>query len=1014
MAHDFQSHGESSPASDPDADYDYRNDTTNRPALVADLEQRVDGDVRFDTYTRELFATDASAYKELPIGVVSPVSTDDVVAVMEYCNDKEIPVLPRGGGTSLAGQAVNEAVVLDFKRYMDEFLEVDPEAGVARAQSGITIARLNNHLAPHDLKFAPDPAWGDKSVLGGAIGNNTTGAHSLQYGKTDAYIEECEVVLSDGTQTTFGWVDVEDLHDRATEARDRGSTIEAQVYAEVGRLLHEEAEEIEERYPDLKRNVSGYNLDMLVENARERGEINMGRLMAGSEGTLAIVTEATVSLEPVPEETALVMLTYDGVLPAMRDVAPILEHDPSAVEVMDDVFLDLARDNAEFSELVSTLPEGTDSTLLVEFYADSVAEGKQKIANLLADRLPGYEAAVSPDDDAGSVTGEETHAVDALEAYDDDRQAKFWKMRKAGLPILLSNTGDDKHWPFVEDTAVPPEKLPEYISDLQDLFDEHDTFAAYYAHAGPGVLHIRPLLNLKSEAGHETMYAISDAMTDLVIEYGGSVSGEHGDGRSRTEWNKKLYGEELWNTFRDLKSAFDPNWLLNPGNVCGDHDSTANLRYDPSYTFDADFDPVLDWDNENGFQGMVELCHGCAGCTGHQETTGGVMCPTYRAADEEITSTRGRANLLRNAMSGDLPDDVFDEEFITEVMDLCIGCKGCKNDCPSGVDMAKMKAEVVHEYHQREGISLRDRIFANVESLLSLGSTFAPVSNWAMQVPGSGWMMEKMVGIARERDLPAFHRTTFEDLMANRDGSTVSPTEADRKALVIPDPYTNYSHPHIGRSAVEVLEAAGVHVQVPDDVSDSGRPAFSKSMLDHARNTASANVEALAPQIRDGWDVVTIEPSDAVMYQYDYLDLLSGEDAELVASNAYGVLEYIDRFDLDENIDFGEPTETLTYHGHCHQKSVRKDHHAVGVLRRAGYDVDVLDSGCCGMAGSFGYETEHLSMSRAIGDILSDQVRDSPGNQVVAPGASCRSQLGSYEFDDGEPPHPIEMVAGAL
>jgi Fe-S oxidoreductase len=347
-------------------------------------------------------------------------------------------------------------------------------------------------------------------------------------------------------------------------------------------------------------------------------------------------------------------------------------------------------------------------------------------------------------------------------------------------------------------------------------------------------------------------------------------------------------------------------------------------------------------------------------------------------------------------------------------MDLCIGCKGCKNDCPSGVDMAKMKAEVVHEYHQREGIALRDRIFANVESLLALGSTFAPVSNWAMQVPGSGWVMEKTVGIARERDLPAFHRETFEDWIADRGGSTVSPSDADRKALVVPDPYTNYSHPHIGRAAVEVLEAAGVHVQVPDEVSDSGRPAFSKSMLDHARDTASANVEALAPQIRDGWDVVTIEPSDAVMFQYDYLDLLSGKSVELVAANTYGVLEYVDRFDLDRNIDFGTPTETLTYHGHCHQKSVRKDHHAVGVLRRAGYDVDVLDSGCCGMAGSFGYEAEHLSMSRAIGDILTDQVRDSPGHQVVAPGASCRSQLESYEFEGDDPPHPVEKVADAL
>ena len=1001
------------PAADADANYDYRGEATDRPDLVAALEARIEGEVRFDTYTRELFATDASAYKERPIGVVAPTSTADVVAVMEYCAEEEIPVLPRGGGTSLAGQAVNRAVVLDFKKHMNDLLAVDPEEGIARAQPGITIAGLNATLERHDLKFAPDPAWGDKSVLGGAIGNNTTGAHSLQYGKTDAYIEECEVVLADGTRTTFGWVDVEDLHDRATAARERGSPIEAQVYAEVGRLLHEAADEIEAKYPGLKRNVSGYNLDMLVADARERGEVNLGRLLAGSEGTLAIVTEATVALEPVPETTALAMLTYDGVIPAMRDVAPILEHDPSAVEVMDDVFLDLARDTDRFADLVGTLPDGTDATLLVEFYAEDAEAGRRKIADLLADRLPGYDAAADPTD-GGVTTDADINAVDALEAYDEDRQAKFWKMRKAGLPILLSNTGDDKHWPFVEDTAVPPEHLPAYISDLQDLFDAHDTFATYYAHAGPGVLHIRPLLNLKSDEGVETMHEISDAVTDLVIQYGGSVSGEHGDGRARTEWNRKLYGEALWRTFRDLKSAFDPDWLLNPGSVCGDHDSTENLRYDASYTFDAGFEPELNWDNENGFQGMVELCHGCAGCTGHQATTGGVMCPTYRAADEEITSTRGRANLLRNAMSGDLPDDPTDEEFVTEVLDLCIGCKGCKNDCPSGVDMAKLKAEVVHEHHQREGIALRDRIFANVETLLSLGSAFAPLSNWAMDVPGSGWLLERAVGIAADRELPSFHRRTFEDRMAARGGPAVPPAAATRKALVVPDPYTNHSHPQVGEAAVSVLEAAGVHVRLADGVTDSGRPAFSKSMLDHARETARENVDALAPRVRDGWDVVTVEPSDAVMFQFDYLDLLGGDDVEAVADNTYGVLEYVDVHDLDRDIDFAAPEESLAYHGHCHQKSVRKDHHAVGVLRRAGYEVDPLDSGCCGMAGSFGYEAEHRSMSRAIGDILADQVRASPGAEVVAPGASCRSQLDSFDLGDGMPPHPIEKVAAAL
>ncbi|MEF8782556.1 MAG: FAD-linked oxidase C-terminal domain-containing protein [Haloarculaceae archaeon] len=1012
--HDTHESQRTDPASEPRSNYDYRSSDVGQSDLVADLEERVAGDVRFDTYTRELYATDASAYEQLPIGVVAPKSTDDVAAVMEYCAGEGIPVLPRGGGTSLAGQAVNEAVVLDFKRHMNAFVEFDPEAEIARAEPGITIARLNDRLESRGLKFAPDPAWGDKSVLGGAIGNNTTGAHSLKYGKTDAYIEECEVVLADGTVTTFGWVDVADVHERADQVEGSAdASLEGRIYADISRILREDADEIEERYPDLKRNVSGYNLDHLVKNARERGEVNLGRLMAGSEGTLAIVTEAEVSLEPVPEATAVVMLTYDDVLPAMRDVAPILEHDPSAVEVMDDVFLDLARETAEFGDLVGTLPEGTDSTLLVEFYADSAPEGKQKMADLLADRLPGYGAAVDPSEEYPE-TDAPTHAVDALEAYDPERQAKFWKMRKAGLPILLSRTGDDKHWPFIEDTAVPAENLPEYVSDLQDLFDAHDTFATYYAHAGPGVLHIRPLLDFKTDGGVEAMAEIADGVTDLVIEYDGSVSGEHGDGKARTQWNRKLYGEDLWETFRELKAAFDPDWLLNPGSVCGDVDMTDNLRFDPDYEFDAGFEPTLDWDNENGFQGMTELCHGCAGCTGHQDTTGGVMCPTYRAAEEEITSTRGRANMLRAAMSGDLPDELFTDEFVHEVLDLCIGCKGCKVDCPSGVDMAKLKAEVVHEYHQREGLSLRDRLFANVEDVLSLGSTFAPLSNWAMELPGVGLVMEKTVGIARERSFPAFHRTTFRDWWTDRGGAAVPRADADRTALLLADPYTNYSHPDVGKAAVEALEAAHVHVEVPDDVGDSGRPAFSKSMLDNARATARENVDALAPRVREGWDIVSVEPSDAVMYQLDNPDLLSGDDVEAVAENAYGVCEYIDRLDLDREIAFDAPDESLTYHGHCQQKATKKDHHAVGVLRRAGYEVDALDSGCCGMAGSFGYEAEHYSMSRTIGRELFDQVDESAGETVVAPGASCRSQLLEHDEYDEEPPHPVEKLAAAL
>jgi FAD/FMN-containing dehydrogenase/Fe-S oxidoreductase len=1003
------------PSVDNRADYDYRggddpaaegNETRERAALARELTDRIEGEVRFDEYSRSMYATDASVYRVPPVGVVFPTSTADVSAVVETCATAGVAVLPRGGGTSLAGQSVNEAVVIDFTRHMDAVLDVDPETRRARAQPGTVLGELNAAAKPFGLKFAPDPAWGDRSALGGAIGNNSTGAHSLQYGKTDAYIQECEVVLADGTVTTLGEVDVETVRKRA----DPDGDLLERIHAAVRDVLDGHADAVRERYPDLKRNVSGYNLDVLVEEA-DSGTVNLARLLAGSEGTLAVVTEATVGLESLPETKAVALLSYPDLGAAMADVAPILDHDPAAVEVLDDVLLELAADRPAFSDLVGMLPEGTDSLLLVEFYAENDDDGRRKVAGLLADRTAGVDAVADPPDDAVR-TDDPVRTVGALEAHDETERKRFWKLRKSGLPILLSRTTDDKHISFIEDTAVPPEALPEFVAGFRSILDDHDTEASFYAHAGPGVLHIRPLVDTKTVEGVETMESIAEAVTDLVVDHGGSVSGEHGDGRARTRFNRKLYGDDLWEVFRDLKTAFDPDWLLNPGQVCGDVSMTDRLRFDPDYEWDPGFSPTLEWDVDNGMQGMVELCHGCGGCRGGQDTVGGVMCPTYRAAEEESLSTRGRANMLREAMSGGLDaDELLEDEFVEEVLDLCIGCKGCAHDCPSGVDLAKLKAEVTHAHHQEHGASLRDRVFSRIDELSDLGSALAPVSNWATSVPGAGALAERLLGVAREREVPGFRRETFSSWLADR-GSTVTYDEARRVAVLFPDTYTDHNHPETGKAAVRALEAAGVRVELADGVTGSGRPPHSKGFLDLARERARQNVDALAPVVEDGRDVVVVEPSDAVMVQSDYLDLLAGDGVERVAANTYGVCEYLDRFDLLEDLPANGSGE-LTYHGHCHQKAYEKDVHAARALRAVGYEVDALDSGCCGMAGSFGYEAEHLSMSRAIYNLLDRQLRDSSGETVVASGTSCRTQIDDFG-DVGDPDHPIEKVAAAL
>jgi len=983
-----------------------RPDVPAYRSLASDLRNRVSGEVAFDEYAQVLYATDGSIYQARPAGVVVPRTVEDVQATLAVAANHEVPVLPRGAGSSLAGQSVGPGcVVLDFTKYMDDIVEIRPEDRRAVVQPGVVQDHLDDELESYGLKFAPDPASSGRATVVGGVGNNSTGAHSVRYGITDAYTEELDVVLADGSLIHTREVELDSPEWKELVSKDDR---EAALYRTVREAVEENRDEIDSRYPELKRSVSGYNLHKVIyENDEGEEVINLSKLFAGSEGTLGVVVRAEVSLVSRPDETALALYCFDDLVAAMRAVPEALEFPVSAVELMDEDVFQLASESTEFAQYADPIPEGTEAALMLEWDSELVDDVESAIA--------ATNAAFLDDGDA----------FDHLEAYTEQAQQRLWKLRKAAIPLLMSLEGDPKPYPFIEDASVPPGELAEYVQQFQDVLADHDTSAAYFAHAGSGTLHIRPILNLKEQEGVEKMHSIADDVTDLVLAHHGAFSGEHGDGLARTEFNPKMYGEDLWEAFQDVKSAADPDWRMNPGKVVYVDDETAtergypesaastdmreNLRYGPAYR-SVEPQTELDFSEEGGFSHLVELCNGCGTC---RETGSDVMCPTYRASREEIQTTRGRANMLRAAISGELSEEeIHTDRFQEEVLDLCVGCKGCQSDCPTGVDMAKLKSELKHQHHQKHGSDLRERLFRDVDRWSALGSRFAPLTNLAGELPGARTLLSRTLGIAPGRELPQFSRESLEGWFDAR-GCRVTESEATERVVLFPDTYTNYSYPEAGKAAVEVLEAAGVHVSIPDGLAPSGRAAFSEGFLDEARKRARENVDRLAPMVEEGWSVVFVEPSDAVMFQDEYLDMLSGSNVEAVSAASYGVMEYLDGSRVEENLSFDPPSEHLTYHGHCNQKATNKDHHAVGVLRRAGYEVDPLDSGCCGMAGSFGYEAEHYDLSQAIGRILFEQVDASPGETVVAPGASCRTQLGDRP-DETHPPHPIEAMGAAV
>jgi FAD/FMN-containing dehydrogenase/Fe-S oxidoreductase len=952
--------------------------------LVEELRRRVAGEVRFDKMSRVLYSTDASMYRIEPIGVVLPRSEDDVVAVVETANRNQVPVLPRGGGTSLAGQAVGRAVVIDFSKYMRDMLEVNAEEGWVRAQPGIILDELNEQLLPHGVQFAPDPSTSNRGNVGGALGNNSCGAHSIIYGKTVDNVREIRAVLSNGDVATFGPVRGE-----ALQAKARGDSREAQVYRSLVEIGDAHRDEVAARFPNIQRRVSGYNLDELA----SAGAIDMARFVVGSEGTLLSITEAKLRVVPIPKARALVVLHFRGLNESMEATVLALELGPASVELVDSMIIRQARENRQYLRMADFIDGEPEAILMVEFAGDSTPELEAKLDGL---------------DERMRRSGLSYSNRRFLDPAD---QAKVWAVRKAGLGLMMNVPGPAKPLPFVEDTAVSPELLPEYVRRFNEIVREHGTSAGYYGHASVGCLHIRPLIDLKAAEDVERMVSIAAHVSDLVLEFGGAMSGEHGDGLARSAWNEKMFGSRIYGAFRQVKQAFDPEGTMNPGKIVDAPSMVESLRVTPA-TRHLEISTGLDFTAEGGLGGAVEMCNGQGAC----RKLSGTMCPSYMVTRDEKHSTRGRANALRAAMTGALPVDSLTGERLYRVMDLCLECKACKAECPSNVDMAKLKYEFLDRYHRTNGYPLRSRIFANISTLSRLGSFFAPLSNWSLGSQPFRAMLEQITGIDSRREMPTFASQTFTQWFRAR--GTGSPTTAARGPVVLfPDTFTDYNHPELGRAAVAVLEHMGYEVVVP--VSRCcGRPMLSNGMIDKARANARFNVETIYPLVRQGAKVVGLEPSCILSFRDDYLDLLENDHRARAVADSTMLIEEFVKYAVEQDgatLEIKGGPGKLMFHGHCHQKALVGTGPAMEVLRSVpGCEVEEIQSGCCGMAGSFGFEKEHYETSLKIAEqSLFGPIRSAEGDfQVVSEGISCRQQI---QHGTGvRARHLVEVLAEAI
>jgi FAD/FMN-containing dehydrogenase/Fe-S oxidoreductase len=960
-------------------------------SLEESLTKAITGEVRFDRISRALYSTDASVYQIRPLGVVVPRTRDDVVRIVELACEHRTSITPRGGGTSQAGQAIGAGLVLDTSKYLNRILEVNAAARWARVEPGVVLDDLNAHLKPLGLRFAPDLSSASRATIGGMMANNSSGARSIVYGKTIDHVLEQHAVLADGRIAHLRPLSAPDL-----DALASADTIEARASRRIPALASAHAAEIARRFPRVLRRVGGYNLDAFVDPSRP---VDLSRIMVGSEGTLGIVIEARIRLVPLPTARVVLAVEFANVLDALAATPVILAHEPSAVEVMDGFILSHTRKVPALDAIRRTVFTDESGALLC-------IELAGRTEDALLQRLDALQREL-----ARNFRCRATRAIEAV------AQQRIWSLREAALGLSTAMTGDAKSISFVEDTAVPPERLRDYIERFLAIIERHGTSAGIYAHASVGCLHVRPVINLKTGDGIARFEAIASEVADLVLEFGGALSGEHGDGIVRGPFTEKMFGGELYEAFRQVKRTFDPEGIFNPGKIVDSPPLSANLRYGRSYVT-ADPASFFDYSEHGGLGRAVEMCSGVGACRKKLE---GTMCPSYRATLDEKHSTRGRANALRLAMSGQLGERGLGDEGVYGVLDLCLECRACKTECPTGVDVARFKSEFLADYWRRHGTSPRARAFGHVHATAAIASRLAPLSNTLAQTAVARWAAERWLGVDPRRQLPTWTRHTCSRRLAaisGRPAGDMQPTTAPG-ALLFVDTFTEYSEPENGVAAMQVLGAAGLPVGVASHVC-CGRPLISQGLLDDARALAVKNVVALHGAAARGQALLFLEPSCLSAIREDVPALLRGgmqQRAREIANASLLFEEYVERECQSgrARLPIGAGPRTVMLHPHCHQRAMGLAAPARALLARIpNARVIDLDAGCCGMAGSFGYTKEHYDVSRAIGELkLFPAARALSGNDVlVAAGTSCRHQVA--HFTNVTPVHPALLLRSLL